>query len=90
MANGDTNSRESQQNGAWKELEILTRNGRKPTKEVRLNFQNEFWTKKEMADLLIKLFRYLGEHGVIAAVVLEGTGQHGRASEQSALPRTDR
>ena len=78
-----TNSLESQQNGARRELEILTRNGRMPTKQITLRFQIQFKTKKEMTDLLTKLFRYLGEHGIIAAVALEGTdGDFGKPSNR--------
>ena len=68
-----TNSRESQQNGAMKEKEILKKNGRIPTKQITIRFLYQFKTKNEMADLLSKMFRYLADHGIIAAVVLEGT-----------------
>lgn len=68
-----SNSYASQQNHARREFEILTRNGRIPTKQITLRLQTPFKTKKEMTDLLTRLFRYLERHGIIAAVALEGT-----------------
>jgi len=68
-----SNSRESQQSGAWKELEVLKRNNRIPTKATVLRFQRQFKTKNDLTDLLTKMFRYLADQGIVAAVALEGT-----------------
>ncbi|MGL6196651.1 MAG: hypothetical protein ACRC2T_17705 [Thermoguttaceae bacterium] len=56
-----------------KEFEILKRNGRVPTTEIILRFLDQFKTKKDMTDLLTKIFRYLGDHGIVAATALEVT-----------------
>ena len=62
---------------------MLTRNGRIPTKEITLRFLIEFKTKNDMTSQLTKMFRYLGEHGIIAAVALEGTeGDIGKPSNR--------
>jgi len=67
-----TDSLESYQNGAHKELQILQRNGRIPTTEIVLHFLVEYEAK--VINLLRKkIFLYLAKHGLEADVSSELT-----------------
>jgi hypothetical protein len=51
---------------------VLRFNKRTPTKEVVLHFLNVL-SKEDIKELRKKIFRYLGDHGIVAAVSLELT-----------------
>ena len=75
-----TDSLESYQNGAHKELLILCRNGRLPTVDVVIGFLKEK-TPAEIMEYRTKISRYLNRHKVEAAVGLELTkGEDGLAN----------
>ena len=74
-----TNSRESRQNWAWKELMILLRKGRIPTFEIRLNFFVQFAKKKYIDELREMIRRCLKYRGISALIVIGLTrGKDGR------------
>ena len=67
-----TDSLESYQNGASKELTILRRNKRVPTKEIVIHFLTEL-PAKDIQSHRTKIFRYLKEHGIEAVASVELT-----------------
>ena len=72
-----TDSLESYQNGAEKEVLILRRNNRVPTADVVIHFLNER-SVAAINTARTKIFRYLKEHGVEAVANIELTvDKHG-------------
>ena len=65
-----TNSRESRNNYAWKELMILRQKGRKPTIEVRVNFFAQFPRKKDIDDFREKIRRCLKYRKIDALIAI--------------------
>ena len=67
-----TDSRESYQNGVSKEVSILRRNGRVPTKEVVWHLLKVL-PAEDINALRLKVFRYLKDHGLEAVASVELT-----------------
>ena len=67
-----TDCLESYQYGAWKEVVILRRNKRIPTKEIVLHLFNVY-TKAGLMALRKKIFRILTDSGIVAVVCIELT-----------------
>ena len=68
-----TNSRQSRQNYAWRNLMILRRKRRIPTFEIRVNFFVQFPTKYDIDELRAKINRCLRYRNIAAIVAIELT-----------------
>ena len=67
-----TDSMESYQDGAQKELQLLRRNDRIPTKELRWSLFNVY-SVEDLKDLRSHVFKYLHKNGVEATASIELT-----------------